>query len=364
MNRLGNAFQVQLLGESHGNVVGVLVEGVPAGIPFTEADVQPALDRRRPGQSKVTTPRDEKDVCEILSGTHEGTTTGAPLLMLIHNEDKDSSKYEAFLNRPRPGHADLTSRVLFQDLNDHRGGGLFSGRLTAGLVMAGALAQKALVRQGIDIGAHVRRIGPIETDPIGSIAAIDEHVEENLVRCAFPDQAAQMEQIIMECREAEDSVGGVVECLTEGLPAGLGDPWFQKVEGVVAHAMMSLPATKGVSFGRGFEAAAMNGSDHNDPFYYDDAGRIRTRSNNAGGTLGGITTGMPLRVEVAFKPASSIAQEQTTIDLATGQEATLAVEGRHDPCVVPRAVPVVEATVACAIMDLIMLRRMRSHGQA
>lgn len=364
MNRLGTAFQVQLVGESHGEVVGVLVDGVPAGVPFTEEDVQPSLDRRRPGQSQVTTPRDEKDTVEILSGTKDGRTTGAPVLMLIFNEDKDSSKYEAFQTTPRPGHADVTARVAFADHNDHRGGGMFSGRLTAGLVMAGALAVKVLARRGVEIAGHVRRIGPIETERAPAVAHIREHVEGNLVRCAFPDQAAQMEQIIMERREAEDSVGGTVECLVEGLPPGLGDPWFQKVEAVLGHAMMSLPATKGVGFGRGFEVAGMAGSEHNDPWRWDEAGRLTTEKNDGGGTLGGITTGAQLRFEVAFKPASSIAQEQRTVDLTTGQPATLSVEGRHDPCVVPRAVPVVEATAACALLDLMMIRRMRAHGGA
>ncbi|MDX1610920.1 MAG: chorismate synthase [Candidatus Thermoplasmatota archaeon] len=364
MNTLGTTYRCTLLGESHGNVVGVVIDGAPAGIPFTEADVQPALDRRRPGQSDVTTPRDEKDRVEILSGTHDGVTTGATLLMLIHNQDKDSSKYLDFLTKPRPGHADLTARVAYQDHNDHRGGGLFSGRLTAGLVMAGALATKVLERQGIEIAAHTHRIGDVQAEQVPDVATIRTHVEDTPVRCADPGAAERMEALIHDHRKQQDSVGGVVQAIAEGLPAGLGDPWFHKVEAVVAHAMMALPATKGVSFGEGFQATELPGSDHNDPFTYDEAGRLTTRSNHAGGTLGGITTGRPLRTQVVFKPASSIGQAQRTVNIETGEEDTLTVEGRHDPCVVPRAVPVVEATLACALLDLIQLRRMRGHGRS
>lgn len=364
MNTLGTAFRMSLVGESHGHVVGVLVDGVPAGVPFSADDVQPALDRRRPGQSNVTTTRAEADQVEVLSGVFEGHTTGAPILMLVHNKDKDSSKYEAFLDRPRPGHADLTSRAAFLGWSDHRGGGFFSGRLTAGIVMAGALAQKVLARQGIEVAAHVRQVGDVRAPRAPSVAHLREHVESNVVRCAFADEAAAMEQLIVKCREADDSVGGTVECLVEGLPPGLGDPIFDKVESVVAKALMSLPATKGVAFGRGFEAAAMHGSEHNDPFAYDDAGRLTTLKNDGGGVLGGLTTGRPLVVEVAFKPASSIAREQDTVSLVEGEPAKLAVEGRHDPCVVPRAVPVVEAVMACAVLDILLVRRMRSHGGA
>lgn len=364
MNALGSAFRLSLFGESHGHVVGVLVDGVPAGVPFSEEDVQPALDRRRPGQSGVTTPRAETDDVSILSGCHEGHTTGAPVLMLVHNQDKDSSKYVDFLARPRPGHADLTARAAYLGWSDHRGGGMFSGRLTAGIVMAGALARRILSRQGIEVAGHVRSVGEVRAPQAPSIAHIREHVETNPVRAVFPDEAKAMEELILACREDRDSVGGTVECLVEGLPPGLGDPIFDKVESVLARAMMSLPATKGVQFGRGFAASAMRGSAHNDPFRYDEAGRIRTTKNDGGGVLGGVTTGMPLVVEVAFKPASSIAREQETIDLGTGEPATLSVEGRHDPCVVPRAVPVVEAMMASALTDLILLRRMRGHGSA
>ena len=230
--------------------------------------------------------------------------------------------------------------------------------------MAGALAAKVLARQGITIGAHVRQVGEVRTAPAASVRDLRAVVESNAVRCGFPKEAAAMEQLILACREEKDSVGGTVECLVEGLPPGWGDPLFDKVEGVLGRALLSLPATKGVAFGRGFEAAAMRGSEHNDPFTMDAAGRITTTKDDSGGTLGGLTSGRPLRVEVAFKPASSIAREQDTVSLAKGAPAKLTVEGRHDPCVVPRAVPVVEATVACALLDLMMLRRMRGHGLA
>ncbi len=364
MNTLGDAFELTLVGESHGDVVGVVIDGVPSGIPFDHTDVQPALLRRRPGQSDVTTPRDEGDVCEILSGTKDGHTTGAPVLILIHNEDVDSSKYHAFQRTPRPGHADLTARALFQDKNDYRGGGMFSGRLTAGLVMAGSLARKWLTAHGVDVAAHVHQVHDVTARDIESVAEIREHVEENLVRCADPDAAEQMTRVIRQARDDEDSVGGVVRVLAEGLPAGLGDPLFSKVEAKIAHAMMSLPASKGVHVGEGFDATRLKGSEHNDAWTYDEAGRIRTRTNHAGGMYGGITSGMPLEAEVVFKPPTSIGQRQDTIDLETGQETTLEVEGRHDPCILPRAVPVVEATLRCVLMDLFQVRRMRGHGGA
>lgn len=364
MNTLGNAYQVSILGESHGDVVGVVVDGVPSGIPFDHTDVQPALLRRRPGQSDVTTPRDEGDVCTIYSGTKDGVTTGAPILMLIHNEDVDSSKYHEFLTKPRPGHADLTARVLFADRNDYRGGGMFSGRLTAGLVMAGTLAQKWLAKHGVEIAAHVRKVGEVEAPKMPTVASIQTHVEENLVRCADPDAAEAMTAAIRDARDDEDSLGGIVQCLAEGVPPGLGEPLFQKVEGVIGHAMMSLPASKGVQFGEGYGATEMHGSEHNDNWTYDEAGRIRTTENSSGGMFGGITSGMPISCEVIFKPPTSIGQPQQTIDLESGEETTLSVEGRHDPCILPRAVPVVEATMACCLMDLFAMRRMRGHGSA
>jgi chorismate synthase len=364
VNTLGDAYKVTLVGESHGEVVGTLVDGVPSGIEFDHTDVQPALLRRKPGQSDVTTPRDEGDVCSIHSGTKDGKTTGAPVLMLIHNEDVDSSKYHELQQTPRPGHADLTARALFADHNDYRGGGMFSGRLTAGLVMAGALARKWLADRGVEIAAHVRTVSDIEAPRMDSVQQIREHVDDNLVRCADPDTADEMAEAIRQARDAEDSLGGTVQCIAEGLPPGLGEPLFQKVEGKIAHAMLSLPASKGVQFGKGFDATEMHGSEHNDNWTYDDAGRIVTAQNDGGGMFGGITSGMPVKTEIAFKPPTSIGQPQSTIDLDSGDDAELTVEGRHDPCILPRAVPVVEATMACAIMDLFALRRGRGHGGA
>lgn len=241
---------------------------------------------------------------------------------------------------------------------------MFSGRLTAGLVMAGSLARKHLAHRGIEIAAHVRKIADIQAPRLESVKAIREHVEDNLVRCGDPDTAERMTEAIREARDAEDSLGGTVQCIAEGLPPGLGEPLFQKVESLVAHAMMSLPASKGVQFGKGYEATEMQGSVHNDNWTYDEAGRIRTAQNDGGGMFGGITSGMPLKTEVAFKPPTSIGQPQDTIDLATGENTQLTVEGRHDPCILPRAVPVVEATMACALMDLFALRRGRGHGGA
>jgi chorismate synthase len=362
VNTVGRCYRLTLVGESHGEFVGVVVDGVPPGVPFSEADVQPWLDRRRPGQSLLTTQRQEKDRVRIRSGVFEGRTTGAPILMEVPNEDKRSQDYENVRDTPRPGHSDYPARVRFAERNDPRGGGMFSGRLTACWVMAGALAAKALSAHGVEVAAHAVHVGGVATREELDVAAIRRHVEATPVRCAVPAVAADMVAEVENARKAGDSVGGVVECVVEGAPAGLGDPLMDSVESLLAHALLAVPAVKGVEFGDGFRLAAMRGSEARDPYYYDgDA--VRTRANHNGGVLGGITTGMRVRFRAAFKPTSSIPLNQETVDLRAREAAELRVKGRHDPCIVPRAVPVVEAVAACVFLDL-LLERLGASGVA
>lgn len=357
MNTLGRLFRWSLLGESHGQVVGVLVDGVPPGVAFSEADVQPALDRRRPGQSLLTTQRREEDKAEILSGVKDGRTTGAPVLMLIRNSDVRSQDYANLADTPRPGHSDFPARVKFHGANDARGGGMFSGRLTAATVMAGALARAILRSTAIDVAAHAVRVGKVAGDAELDAATIRRHVESNPVRTAFPDLAKAMEDEVLSARGSGDSVGGVVECVAEGVPTGLGEPTADSVESLLAHALFAIPAVKGVEFGAGFRIASMRGSEARDPYGFSAEGSVIAKANHNGGALGGITTGMPLRFRVAFKPTSSIPLNQETVNLATREPATLAVKGRHDPCIVPRAVPVVEAVAWCVLADLALVSR-------
>ncbi|HEX2022657.1 MAG TPA: chorismate synthase [Candidatus Thermoplasmatota archaeon] len=346
-----------IVGESHGELVGVVVDGAPPGVPFGPEDVQPALDRRRPGQSLLSTQRQEADRVSIRSGTLDGRTTGAPVLMTIPNEDARSQDYAQMRDTPRPGHSDYPARVRFSGMNDPRGSGMFSGRLTAAWTMAGALAQKVLAAHGVQVAAHAVRVGSVATAAAPDVAAIRARVDATPVRCADLDAAPRMIEEVERARKAGDSVGGVVACVAEGLPAGLGDPLMDPVEGLLAHALYTVPAVKGVEFGDGFALAGMRGSEARDPYVLQD-GAVRTSANHNGGALGGMTTGMPLRLQVAFKPTSSIPLAQDTVDLRRGEPATLRVTGRHDPCIVPRAVPVVESVVACVLLDLLLER----HG--
>ncbi len=355
MNTIGRRFRVSIHGESHGELVGVVLDGVPPGIPFTADDVQPLLDRRRPGQSLLTTQRAETDQVHLRAGVFENHTTGAPLVMDILNEDKRSQDYDALRAKPRPGHSDYPARIRYHAHNDPRGGGMFSGRLTAGWVMAGALAQKVLAAHGIHIAAHTRRVGAIASEAVLDVAAIRKNVETNPVRTADVTVAKAMEDEVLAARNAQDSVGGIIECTAEGLPAGMGDPIMDSLEGLLAHALFAIPAVKGVEFGDGFALAQARGSDARDTYALAES-RVVTTANHNGGILGGMTTGMPLRLRVAFKPTSSIPLTQDTLDLTTGETAPLKVKGRHDPCIVPRAVPVVEAVTACVLLDLLLER--------
>ena len=336
----GTEFRVTTFGESHGGAVGVVVDGCTPGLDLCEADVQTQLDRRKPGQSSVSTPRRETDTVSILSGVFEGRTTGTPILMLLHNHDAQPSAYEDIKDKFRPGHADFTYLKKY-GLRDWRGSGRASGRETAGRVAAGAVARKLLARRGVNLFAYTRRAAGIECESVDT-----DVIEQNPMRACDLEAAEKMVRRIEQLAETGDSAGGVVECIVVGLPAGLGEPVFEKLDAELARAMLSLGAVKGVEFGMGFDAADMLGSEHNDAMTPEGFA-----TNHAGGVLGGISTGEPLIFRLAVKPTSSISVEQQTI--TTGGEATpIRTEGRHDPCICPRIVPVVEAMTATVLEDI------------
>ncbi len=346
---IGRLFTVTCFGESHGRCIGAVIEGCPAGLAITVADIQTELDKRRPGDSAVSTTRREKDKVEFISGIRNGFTTGAPICLLIWNEDVDDSTYEKTRYLPRPGHADYTAYMKYGGFNDWRGGGRFSGRITASFVMAGAIARKLLERLGIEILAHTVEIGGIATRPI-EYSEIKAKAGSDILRCVDPTASQKMTELINMTKEAGDSLGGVVEGIVLNVPVGLGEPVFDTLDGDLAKAMFAIPAVKGVEFGVGFAAARIKGSENNDSFIIRD-GKVATVSNNAGGILGGISSGQPLVVRVAFKPVPSIASEQDTIDLQKMENVTFKVTGRHDVCIVPRAVVVVEAMLAITLCD-------------
>jgi chorismate synthase len=346
---LGERFVTLSFGESHGRCVGAVVDGCPAGMPLSENDIQGLLDLRKPGQSVITTQRKEEDKVEIISGVFNGHTTGAPICMLIWNKDSDSRPYDTIKNIPRPGHADYPAIVKYAGFADYRGSGRFSGRLTATLVMAGAVAMKLLrITHKIETTAYTTEIGSIEAHEINSSNILKRY--ENDVRCPDVQAAAKMKEAILQAKKDGDSLGGVIECITTGLPVGLGEPIFASLESDISKALFSIPAVKGVEFGSGFKGSRRRGSENNDVYFLKE-GKISTRSNNSGGILGGLSNGMPLLVRAAFKPAASIAKDQETLDISLGILTNLKVPGRHDPCVVPRAPPVVESVVSLIIAD-------------
>jgi chorismate synthase len=345
----GAIFRITTWGESHGPALGVVVEGCPAGISLSDADVQYQLDRRRVGQSKVTSPRNEKDRVEILSGVFEGVTTGAPVSMVTYNADVDSSKYETIRHLFRPGHADYTYWAKYGH-RDHRGGGRSSARETWGRVAAGAIARKILEAHGCDVFGFVRELGGIQMETFDR-----EEIERNLVRCPDPIAAERMVEAIGAAKAENDSLGGVVEIRATGAPVGLGEPTFDKLDALIGHAMMSIPAVKAVEIGEGFAVTRSRGSQANDGFRVEN-GQVRTITNNAGGMLGGISTGEEIIVRIAVKPTSSVARPQQTVDRDLNPQ-TIVVEGRHDPSVCPRAVPVAEAMLAIVLADLALRNR-------
>ena len=345
-NSFGKIFKISTWGESHGGGVGVVVEGCPAGLPLKESEIQQELDRRRTGQSKVTTTRKEADRIQIVSGVFEGKTLGTPISMWVENQDADSSKYELIKDLYRPGHADYTYQEKY-GLRDYRGGGRSSARETVGRVAAGTIAKKLLARHKIKIIGYTKQIGPFVAKEINF-----DDIEKNIIRCPDKKMAEKMIDHVMKARKNGDSVGGIVELVIQGVPAGLGEPVFDRLDADLAKAMMSLPAVKGVEFGIGFQAAEMLGSECNDAFTMRGK-KISTKTNNAGGILGGISNGVDIVLRMVVKPTSSINKEQDTVT-RQGKKAKIQVEGRHDPCICPRAVPIAEAMAALTLIDHFM----------
>lgn len=352
-NLIGNHYRVMVFGQSHAPSIGAVIEGLPAGFRPDWDAVRAFMARRAPG-GKLATSRREADLPEILSGLNErGETCGAPLAMRIVNGDTKSQDYAKLRDVPRPGHADYPAYVKFGGANDIRGGGQFSGRLTAPLCFAGALALQLLAREGIRIRAHIARIENAADAPLDPVNPDLDAISDGDLAVIDPQAAEAMRRAILDAKADCDSVGGEVECFATGVPAGLGDPMFDGVENRLARALFGIPAVRGVEFGEGFRAADLRGSGHNDAFAVEN-GRVVTVTNRHAGILGGITSGMPIFCRVAFKPTPSIAKEQKTVDLQTMEQIPLVVAGRHDPCIVPRAVPVVEAVTALVLADMML----------
>lgn len=352
---LGEHIHVSVFGQSHSPAIGVVVDGLPAGERVDMEELGRFLKRRAPGQNATSTPRKEADLPQFLSGLVDNVTCGAPLAALIENTNTRSQDYAQLRDKPRPGHADFTAQVKYGGFQDVAGGGHFSGRLTAPLCIAGGICLQMLRRRGIEVAAHIASVAGEADRPFDPIGETVETMDA-LKRAPFPvlDEKAgeRMRKVILQAKEEGDSVGGIVECLVTGVPAGLGEPMFGGMENRLAAALFGIPAVKGVEFGAGFGVATMRGSENNDPFTVKD-GKIVTETNHAGGILGGITNGMPLVFRLAFKPTPSIAREQQTVSLSKNQMEELVVTGRHDPCIVPRAVPVVEAVTALVLSDLL-----------
>lgn len=356
-NTFGHLFRITTFGESHGGGVGVVIDGCPPQLEITPEEIQFELDRRRPGQSKITTPRKEADRCEILSGVFDGKTLGTPIAILVRNKDPRPQDYQEMEQKYRPSHADATYDAKY-GIRNWQGGGRSSARETIGRVAAGAIAKKIL-RQvaGVEIVGYVKRIKDLEAIVNADTVTL-EQVESNIVRCPNSECAEQMIELIDRVRREKNSLGGVVECVARNVPKGLGEPVFDKLEADLAKAIMSLPASKGFEIGSGFAGTLLTGREHNDEFYTDASGEIRTATNRSGGVQGGISNGENIILRAAFKPTATIGQEQKTVT-RSGEATVLAAKGRHDPCVLPRAVPMVEAMVALVLCDHLL----RDRGQ-
>ncbi len=352
----GRNLRMTIFGESHGKGIGLVLDGLPPGTPIEEEFIKEEMARRAPGKNQMSTQRQEKDAFIIESGVFEGKATGTPLCVLIPNSDQHSKDYSLLKDVMRPGHADYAGKVRYKGFNDYRGGGHFSGRLTAPLVFTGAVAKTVLAQKGIVVGAHVARIGKITDDLFNPLGEMTERLMA-LRKFTLPvlddGKASLMEAEIMAAREQMDSVGGIVEVMAVGMPPGVGDPFFDSLESRLSHALFSVPAVKGIEFGAGFALAARKGSEANDPMTFDK-GNVRTTRNNNGGITGGITNGMPVLFRVALKPTPSIGQPQQTVNVTEGKDTILEVKGRHDPCIVPRAVPVIEAVTAWVLLDMLL----------
>ena len=353
----GSNIKLSIFGESHSGAIGVVLDNLPANEKIDLEAIAMQMARRAPGKDKTSTARKEADEPQVLSGLLNGVTTGAPLAAIICNTNANSKDYADLKVHPRPGHADYTAAVRYDGANDIRGGGHFSGRLTACLVFAGAVCRQILERRGIVIGAHALQIGKVQDvsfDPVNVSAEELNILNKRFFAVKDPNAEAAMREEIENIRLEGDSIGGVIECAAVGVPAGIGSPMFGGVENVLASLLYGIPAVKGVEFGAGFHVAEMRGSENNDPFYYDENGCVRTETNHAGGILGGITTGMPVLFRIAVKPTPSISKEQRTVNLCEKKSDTLKIIGRHDPCIVPRAIPVAEAAAAIALLDMIL----------
>lgn len=356
-NTFGTLFRVTTFGESHCKAVGAVVDGCPPRLPLTEADIQPQLDRRRPGQSDLTTSRAESDRVAVLSGTEKGLTLGVPIALLVRNEDQKPGDYKEMQKTPRPSHADYTYQMKY-GIRASSGGGRSSAREAVGRVAAGAVAEKFLrTLYNVEIVAWVDSIGSVRLDSADMNALTRADVDRHAVRCPDPDTARSMDALIREAAEAKDSIGGTVFCVCRNLPPGWGEPVFGKLEALLAQAMLSIPATKGFEIGSGFQGAQMRGSQHNDPFV-QKADRLGTVTNHSGGVQGGISNGEPVFFRVAFKPAATIGRSQKTVNFE-GNETVLTAKGRHDPCVLPRAVPIVESMAALVLADLALIQESR-----
>lgn len=354
-SEFGKDLRVSVFGESHGPGIGVVVNGFPAGEVIDIQELQRFLARRAPGKSRLTTARKEADLPEFLSGVKDNILTGSPFAAIIRNTNQHSADYKGFENTPRPSHADFTAAVKWQGAADMRGGGHFSGRLTAPLCVAGGIALQILARKGVFIGAHLYNVGGI-TDERFPLYPTRE-LFQSIVQKDFPvldeGKGTLMQRCIQEAAAAGDSVGGGIECAAIGLPAGLGDPMFDAVESVLSAVLFGIPGVKGVSFGSGFDCVNIRGSEHNDPFTIEN-GMVKTKTNNSGGIQGGITNGMPLVFRVAMKPTASISLPQQTVSLSEMKNAEIEIHGRHDPCIAIRAVPVIEAVTALVVLDLLL----------
>jgi chorismate synthase len=351
-NSYGKIFRITTFGESHGPAIGVIIDGCPAGLEIDEAFIQAELSRRKPGQSRITTQRKEEDTMKILSGVFEGKSTGVPLTIVIENQDQRSKDYSHIAESFRPSHADYTYEAKY-GVRDYRGGGRSSARETAARVAAGAIAKLLLRKFGVDIKAYVSQVGDIKAPRFDELDL--SKVEDNIVRCPDAATADRMIALIDEVRLARDTIGGVVTCVATNVPVGLGEPVFDKLHAELGKAMLSINAVKGFEYGSGFEGTKMRGSVHNDAFY-NDGGRIRTKTNYSGGIQGGISNGEPIYFNVAFKPVATIMQDQESVDKA-GHAVTVSGKGRHDPCVVPRAVPIVESMAALVLADFLLRAR-------
>ena len=353
-NTFGQAFRITTFGESHGVAIGVIVDGCPAGVPIDETFIQQELDRRRPGQSKIVTQRNESDSAQILSGVFEGKSTGHPIALVIYNEDQRSKDYSHIADKFRPSHADFTYQSKYGH-RDYRGGGRSSARETAARVAGGAIAKMILHTEGVSVNAYVSQVGSLKTEKPYNLLDFNE-IETTPVRCPDLDMAEQMIALIQEVKKAGDTIGGVTTCVIKGCPVGLGEPAFDKLHADLAKAMLSINASKGFEYGSGFDGVTMRGSEHNDAFY-TEGGKVKTKTNHSGGIQGGISNGEDIYFRVAFKPVATIITAQESVNMA-GETVEVTGRGRHDPCVLPRAVPIVEAMAAIVMADHFLRNKM------